>query len=565
MYSKILNLITGFRKTDIFYIIILILIGSFFEILSLGIIIPLISFFSEKPETSVLSTVLDENFGISVDGQAIMLILISLIFFVFFARFIFLCFLTTKINLFIFTCQRLISEKLLKIFLNKNYSWHSENNKSYFVNLMTTEVFNFCQNGLQGFLFLCSELIFFSSIVIFLVIWEPKIFFLISTISLIFFPILIKFTRKVSYSLGVTRQDMESNILITINESLNGIKEMILYKWSKPIKTKYSTLASKLVNVSSKHNSSQDISRYLIELCGVILVIIFIYFLTSSDNESSLITIGIFGAALFRLMPILNRISTYSQRFKYGMASTEKIDEFYKDKKNELKNLKNLKFNNELILKNINFKFDGSQNNILENVNLRIRSNEVIGIWGESGSGKTTLSNIIMGLIKPDSGEIIVDSKEIIQNNLTIQESIAFVPQNFFYMDANIIDNITFFEKDIKLKNLKFALKNSLLLKPILNKSLSLKSHLGNNALKVSGGQLQRINIARAIYRVPKILILDEPTSALDDKNQDLFSQIILNLRKKITVIVITHNKKLLEKCDRVYLLENKFLQEIKK
>ena len=244
MNRKIFNLITGFKKIDIFFIIFLVFIGSIFEVLSLGIIVPLISFFSDNPETSLLAIYINDLFNISVSSKEIMLILIGLILLIFITRFIFLSFLTTKINLFIFTCQKLISEKLLRIFMSKNYNWHSNNNKSYFINLMTTEVFNFCQNGLSGFLFLCSELMFFLSIVVFLVIWEPKIFFLIMIISLLFFPILIKFTRKVSYSLGVTRQEMESNILISINESLNGIKEMILYKWSDPVKKKYSKLAS---------------------------------------------------------------------------------------------------------------------------------------------------------------------------------------------------------------------------------------------------------------------------------------------------------------------------------
>ncbi|MAZ07171.1 MAG: hypothetical protein CMM99_01710 [Rickettsiales bacterium] len=565
MNKKILNLITGFKKSDVFFIIFLVFIGSTFEILSLGIVIPLISVFAENPENSILAIYLTKIFDKSFNSNEVILILSTLILTIFLTRFIFLSFLTTKINLFIFTCQKLISEKLLKIFMSKNFNWHSENNKSYFINLMTTEVFNFCQNGLSGFLFLCSELIFFLSIVVFLVFWEPKIFFLIMFISLIFFPVLIKFTKKVSYSLGVTRQQMESNILISINESLNGIKEMILYKWSKPVKEKFSLLASKLVKVSAKHNSFQDISRYLIELFGVILVVIFIYFLTASNKESNLITIGIFGAALFRLMPILNRISTYSQRLKYGMASTNKIDEFYRDNKNKLDEFENIEFLNDLILNNIYFKFNNKDKFVLENINLKIKSNEVIGISGESGSGKTTLSNIIMGLITPSSGEIIVDGKKIINEKLSIQKNIAFVPQNFFHMDSNILDNITFFDKKVKIKNLKFALKNSLLLDSILNKTLSLKTHLGNNALKISGGQLQRISIARAIYRMPKILILDEPTSALDQKNQDLFSQIILNLRKKITIIIISHNKNLLQNCDKVYSLESKTLKEIEK
>ena len=168
-----------------------------------------------------------------------------------------------------------------------------------------------------------------------------------------------------------------------------------------------------------------------------------------------------------------------------------------------------------------------------------------------------------MGLIIPTTGEIEVDGKKIIKENISIQKNIAFVPQNFFFIDSNLLNNITFFDKNIKTKNLKFALRNSLLLNSIINKSLSLKTHLGNNALKISGGQLQRIGIARAIYRMPKILILDEPTSALDEKNQDLFNEIILKLKKKTTIIIISHNKKLLKTCDNIYELNNKTLRKI--
>ena len=239
MIKKIFSIITGFTKVDVFFIIILLLLGSIFEVLSIAIIIPLISFFSENSNSNYLSNLLNLTFSKEFNPQDQILILLGFILAIFIIRFVFLCFLTKKINLFIYSCQKLISEKLLKIFMNKNYNWHTENNKSYFVNLMTTEVFNFCQNGLSGFLFLCAEIIFFISIVFFLIIWEPKIFFLIMFISLIFFPILIKFTRKVSYSLGATRQKMESNILISINESLNGIKEMILYKWSDKVKNRY--------------------------------------------------------------------------------------------------------------------------------------------------------------------------------------------------------------------------------------------------------------------------------------------------------------------------------------
>ena len=169
-----------------------------------------------------------------------------------------------------------------------------------------------------------------------------------------------------------------------------------------------------------------------------------------------------------------------------------------------------------------------------------------------------------MGLLYPNKGEILVDNKDIMKNQMTIQNQIAFVPQNFFFLDASLLDNITFFDKKINFGNLKFAIKNSLLIEPILSKSLSLRTNIGNNALKISGGQLQRINIARALYRNPKIIILDEPTSALDINNQNLFLDILNKLKKKMTIILITHNNKLLDECDKIYNLTQKRLDKLK-
>ena len=240
----------------------------------------------------------------------------------------------------------------------------------------------------------------------------------------------------------------------------------------------------------------------------------------------------------------------------------DKIRDFYNNDEKEIE-FKELNFKQSLIFKDVSFRFKNKKNTILENINLQIEKNEIIGISGQSGSGKTTLTNIIMGLLKPETGQILVDSKNIIEDHYSIQKNIAFVPQNFFHLDTSLINNITFFDKKIDIKRLKFAIKNSLLIEPILNKTLSLKTNMGNNALKISGGQLQRLNIARALYRDPKILILDEPTSALDLYNQNLFLKILNNLKKKMTIIIISHSKDLLKQCNKVYQVENKILKKI--
>lgn len=151
MINKILEITTGFKKTSILLIVFLVFLGSIFELLSLGLVIPLISIFSENIDNFFLINYIETYFPKYNNKESLILILIFSILIIFLFRFIFLVYLALKINNFIFTSSRLISEKLLKIYLSKDYSWHTENNKSKFINLITTEVSNFCSNALYDF------------------------------------------------------------------------------------------------------------------------------------------------------------------------------------------------------------------------------------------------------------------------------------------------------------------------------------------------------------------------------------------------------------------------------
>jgi len=560
MIHKIFRVIEGYSKVSIFYLIGLIFLSLLLESASLGLLIPVIGYFS-SPEFSEMINLQKVFYllpDLELSKQRFFNILLFIILIFFSLRFIFSTYLTLKLHSFIGQSTKIICEKLLNIYVSKSYKWHTGYNKTDFIHILTRDVENFTANTLFGFLFIVSELFLFIGVIIFLLFFNAKIFFNLLIVSIFFFPILYFFTKKFSFNLGKKVIDNQSKLLRGINESLSGIKELVLYNWSEKVKKHFRTNIDPVVKSYALHNSLQDISRFVLEYLAVILFLIFIFTLNTYGNEQNgILTIGIFAAALFRLMPIMNRLSTYAQRFKYGAASTDKILNFYKYDLNEIKdnNKTNINFNELLTLRNIEFKYSTTNQRILNNINLDIKKNEIVGIIGESGVGKTTLSNILMGLLQPTSGEIIVDGKDIIKNKLSIKKNIAFVPQNFFHLDATLLENITFFEKKINLSNLKFAIKNSLLIKPILEKNLSLKTKMGNQAMKISGGQLQRVNIARALYRRPEILILDEPTSSLDGKNQDSFNKIIKKLKSKMTIIIISHNENLIEICDKIIKL----------
>ena len=152
----------------------------------------------------------------------------------------------------------------------------------------------------------------------------------------------------------------------------------------------------------------------------------------------------------------------------------------------------------------------------LDNLNFEIRKNEIVGIIGTTGSGKSTLIKIIMGLIQPDGGQIIIDNKEL-KNYKINGKKIGYVPQNFYILDDTILENITFGEKkEINdFKKIEKVLKQTSLDKFINSLPNKLETIVGSNAKKISGGQAQRIALARALYRDPEILILDEATSSL--------------------------------------------------
>ena len=551
MIHKIFRVIEGYSKLTIFYLIALIFLSLLLESASLGLLIPVIGYFSSPEFSEIIN--LQKIFYLLPDLELskkkfFNILLLSILIF-FSLRFIFSTYLTLKLHSFIGTSTKIICEKLLRIYVSKSYKWHTGYNKTDFIHILTRDVENFTANTLFGFLFIVSELFLFMGVIIFLLFFNAKIFLNLLIVSILFFPILYFFTKKFSFNLGKKVIDNQSKMLRGINESLSGIKELVLYNWSEKVTKHFRTTIDPVVKSYALHNSLQDISRFVLEYLAVILFIIFIFTLnTDVSGQNGIITIGIFAAALFRLMPIMNRLSTYAQRFKYGAASIDKILDFYKYdlNKTEYKHKTNINFNKLLSLKNIEFRYSSTNQKILKNINLEIKKNEIVGIIGESGVGKTTLSNILMGLLEPTNGEIIVDGKNIKKNNLSIKNNIAFVSQNFFHLDATLLENITFFEKKINFSNLKFAIKNSLLIKPILEKNLSLKTKMGNQAMKISGGQLQRVNIARALYRRPEILILDEPTSSLDIKNQQSFNKIIKKLKSKMTIIIISHNDNLI-------------------
>ena len=284
---------------------------------------------------------------------------------------------------------------------------------------------------------------------------------------------------------------------------------------------------------------------------------------------------GVFFAAALRLAPISNNILKHRQLYIFGKPTLELMYREYKNinisskkfKKNI--NIKKINFSNHILLKKISFFYkDRNQKNMLfKNISLKINKGDFIGIKGESGSGKSTLMDIMLGLIDPITGKIYVDNYDIKSNKILWQNTVSHIPQEIILLDESVKNNIALGEEsaEINKKRLNDAIQKSRLDDFIKKLPKKTNTIVGERGSKISGGERQRIGIARALYRNSEVLFLDETTSNLDKKTEIEFLKSINKIKKEKTIILISHSDSALKYCDKIYELKNQKIKKINK
>ena len=275
---------------------------------------------------------------------------------------------------------------------------------------------------------------------------------------------------------------------------------------------------------------------------------------------------GIFVVALFRLLPSANRIYHSINSIKYHYSSIDIIhSEIFKNIIEEKKQYIKTDFGNgDIDLTNVSFSYN-DEKEILTDVNIKLSKGKLIGIYGASGSGKSTLLNLICGLLDPSKGEISFNKKNILDDKDSYFDLIGYLSQNIFLIDDTIKNNIVLGNKKFDEVKFEQVLKSSDLTNTISQMKEKENTMLGEYGSFISGGQKQRIGLARALYKKSQILILDEPTSALDKNSENEILNTIMNLKGKVTILLVSHNNSIIQKCDEVYeITKKKIIKKIK-
>ena len=563
IYKDLLSIFEKKHLSRFFVLIFLMIVGAIMETFGISLIIPLIG--TLLSDEFILPNQLTSIIPALKEISKEQMIFASISFFVFFylIKSIYLGFLVYIQSKYIYSVQRHVSTSLYKTYLYQPYSFHLNRNSGEIISNTITESMQFALGFVSPLIYIITDIliIFFISALLFYV--EPlgalsvMILFSIGSYFLYFL------SKNRSAIWGEKRQENEAKRIKSAQQGLSGIKEVKLHGFEEIFAEFFSKSTSISLNSAMKQTTLQGMPKIFFELLTVIAISLLIFVLYNSGTSSSQLisTLGIFALAAFKLLPSVARLVTNIQALRFANPVINKIkNELGLEPKQVLfTSNNNLIIEKELTLKDISFQYDKSENYALDNINLSILSGQSIGIIGSSGAGKSTLVDIILGLLRPHKGKMLVDGKEINSENIKMwQKNIGYVSQSIYILDDSFKNNIAFgIPKDeIDDEKINNATKLAQLETFINELPEGLNTFAGEQGVRISGGQLQRIGIARALYNNPSILVFDEATSALDNKTEKSVMDSITNLQGNKTIIIIAHRLTTVKDCDIIIELD---------
>ena len=458
-----------------------------------------------------------------------------------------------------------ISIKAFSKVIFKDYTEHIKNNSSNILNKLSTSV-NALTVVLGYILNIFSSLIIIT--ILFIGLCYVDLFLSLLSIfvfSITYYLLFSKSRLFLSRNSALALKYSESHLKI-IQEIFGSFRDVIINSNQSFFIKKYKEIDIPLRYKFAQNRFVQASPRYILENIGFIFLAL-LTFILSTKNTNIIPTLGVLALAAQKILPSMQLIFQGITGFRANSSQVYDVfDTLSLKNKHRGINLKSKKliFKNSIQIKNLYFKYSDKSFNILDGININLKKGDHLGIIGSSGCGKSTLIDIFMGLIPPDKGNVFIDNTPLdIKNNYNNlnywQSIITHVPQSIFLIDGSILENIAFGIKkeEINLNKVWEVVRLAKIEDYINSLDNGINTKVGERGIYLSGGQIQRIGIARALYKDAEILILDEATSALDTITEKNVISSISDLKNKMTLITITHRLSTLEKCDQIIKLKN--------
>ncbi len=360
----------------------------------------------------------------------------------------------------------------------------------------------------------------------------------------------------------VILQSKIADITSILQETISGVKIVKAFGMEQFENNRFMNETKSYLKLVLKIVRTRNLSSPITEILSVIIGVVIIYYggvLVLVDKTLNASEFLGFLFAIFQMMPPIKELGSVNNRIQEASAAADRVFEII-DIEPEIKNKPNAlelnSFKDEIVFKNISFKYEDSEVIVLDNLNFSVKRGEIVALVGPSGGGKSTLADLIPRFYDPTDGQIIIDGNNI--KDVTIESlraKMGIVTQETFLFNTNIAENIAYGLTDYPMEKIIEAAKTANAHNFISEMPLGYKTMIGERGVKLSGGQRQRLTIARALLKNPEIMIFDEATSALDNESEILVQEAIERLMLNRTTIVIAHRLSTIRNATNILVL----------
>ena len=568
LLKKLSAILDRGQKIRILGLMVLILIGGLLETASASLILPLVSAILDEEKFAENRYVMQIRELLGIESiRTFTLCMLGFIIAIYIFKAVFLILQTYLLARFANKNRARCTTNLLWQFLHRPYEYYLYAETSDIIRTIYGDMDNIFNLLLQCMNF-ASELVVSLCLGVFLLITDWKMCLLMVLLLGVLTLINVKVIKKHLNIAGEGSRITQAGMYKWILQGASGIKDVKVLRKEYYFTDRYSDSAEGYADNQIKYNVLTNLPRLLIEAVAIlgILIYVMISMLMGVNIASLMTTIAAFAVAAMRLLPSVNRLNTYIANIAYFEPALDFIYENVNTKGLSEENVlithnpteeyvPALSFKDTIKLNDITFAYPNTDKNIFTHADMTVPIGASVGVVGASGAGKSTIVDIMLGLLEVKSGEILCDGIDAIEHYPEWLSHIGYIPQTIYMLDDSIRRNIAFGvdDSDIDDDRVWAVLKEAQMMDFVKDLPDGLDAQIGERGVRISGGQRQRLGIARALYHNPQILIFDEATSALDNDTETAIMDAIDSLHGQKTMVIIAHRLRTIENCDIIY------------
>lgn len=583
MLQKISYMFDKRQKRQMAGLAVLILIGGVLETMSVSMMLPVVQVIMDPDSLMTNAYVAGIVRMLHIDsGRQLIILMLGALIVLFVVKNAYLLFQTYVQNTFVTRNRNRMISRVMREFLNRPYEEYLGADIPTVFRLTDSDIPNAFELILVMIQML-TEVVVTVFICCALVIVSPAMCLFIVVIFLGMTIMITKVLKPRLNEIGRRNQSIQSRIAKWRIQSIYGLKDVkVLHREEFFVRNYYESGAIG-ANVARNYAVLNNLPRLLIEtvFMAAMLLFIMLYMLRGGDISVLIPQLSAFAVAAVRIMPSASRINTYLSQIAYSQPC---LDYLYENLTAEMKVDVNgsvtglikgdqgqtetdrhpLELKDKIVLDHISFTYPNTEKPIFTDAHMEVHKGQSVGIMGPSGAGKSTIVDILLGLLHAQEGTITCDGVSIFDDYASWLGKIGYIPQAIYLIDESIRDNIAFGIDADKIddKRIWEVLEEAQLKEFVEELPDGLDTTIGDRGVRISGGQRQRLGIARALYHNPEILVFDEATSALDGDTEKAVMDAVNSFHGRKTMVIIAHRLNTIAKCDVIYKVENEKIVE---